>query len=456
VAQRYQAEAGIPLTREPLVHRPVNEVLGAHIARLYGAAKHDPQNPQVRAAYDAFKRETAAQFRHLQKAGYQFHEGHAESDYGHAPIISAIRNQKRVPVYLGGDIPTDHPLAEKAGVMMNGKELNYNELFRAVHDVFGHAQHGVGFGPSGEDLAYQSHKRMYSPLATQALAAETKGQNSWVHYGPHARQSPSARPYAEQKATVLRPDQLGERVGLSRRVRKAAQNFSSPNTGQMNFEQAMAALGGPDHEKFRKLAESVTGGTTASGVGAWTDGAENSVVTSIGHDPGQVGVRQMAAKIGLAARQKGILTFRESPDGPDQLHSILLPGHHLDRKTHENLLTHGLDYHTLIPTKNGTHVLIYDEKGRNKKLVDAFARFHDTTVHSKPGSGEIVGDQSGETRDAEARELAAVEYRRILGHPSPEKPRQDLSRSGVVHTNGTRKVVVEGRPLRRGRRNNYA
>jgi hypothetical protein len=144
-----------------------------------------------------------------------------------------------------------------------------------------------------------------------------------------------------------------------------------------------------------------------------------------------------------------MLTFRESPDGPDQLHSILLPGHHLDRKTHENLLTHGLDYHTLIPTKNGTHVLIYDEKGRNKKLVDAFARFHDTHVRSKTGSGEIVGDPTGSSR-----ELAAAEYRRLLGHPT--EPRQNLQRSGVVHPHASRKVVVEGRPLRRGRRNNYA
>lgn len=52
-----------------------------------------------------------------------------------------------------------------------------NEMFRAVHDVFGHAGTGRGIDMHGEEAAYRKHAQMFSPLARQALATETRGQN---------------------------------------------------------------------------------------------------------------------------------------------------------------------------------------------------------------------------------------------------------------------------------------
>lgn len=52
-----------------------------------------------------------------------------------------------------------------------------NDAFRAVHDVFGHLGSGRGIDMHGEEAAYQKHSRMYSPLARQAMATETRGQN---------------------------------------------------------------------------------------------------------------------------------------------------------------------------------------------------------------------------------------------------------------------------------------
>lgn len=53
-----------------------------------------------------------------------------------------------------------------------------NDAFRAVHDVFGHAATGRGFDRHGEEAAYRSHVRMFSPLAGLAMATETRGQNA--------------------------------------------------------------------------------------------------------------------------------------------------------------------------------------------------------------------------------------------------------------------------------------
>ena len=52
-----------------------------------------------------------------------------------------------------------------------------NNMFRAVHDYFGHLGSGRGIDMHGEDAAYQKHAAMFSPLARQALATETRGQN---------------------------------------------------------------------------------------------------------------------------------------------------------------------------------------------------------------------------------------------------------------------------------------
>jgi hypothetical protein len=80
-------------------------------------------------------------------------------------------------------------------------------VFRAVHDAFGHAKHGVGFRARGEENAFQSHARMYSPEALPAVASETRGQNSWVNYGPYGAKNRTASPidteYAEQKTGIM-------------------------------------------------------------------------------------------------------------------------------------------------------------------------------------------------------------------------------------------------------------
>ena len=78
-----------------------------------------------------------------------------------------------------------------------------------MHDVFGHAKHGVGFRAAGEENAFQSHARMYSPEALPAATSETRGKNSWVNFGPHSQFNRTANPalteYAEQKTGIMKP-----------------------------------------------------------------------------------------------------------------------------------------------------------------------------------------------------------------------------------------------------------
>jgi hypothetical protein len=56
---------------------------------------------------------------------------------------------------------------------------------------------------SSQPRTWLHHSQMFSPLAQLALTTETRGQNSWFNFGPHAALPIIERPFAEQKATLL-------------------------------------------------------------------------------------------------------------------------------------------------------------------------------------------------------------------------------------------------------------
>ncbi len=181
----------------------VDEARATKIAKDYDAATHNPNDPKVKESYDAMKRETLDQWNFLQKKGVKFEawKGEGQPYKDSAAMLRDVRDNKHLYFFTGGDMPADHPLAEKAP----GTPYTYNDVFRAVHDYFGHAKEGVGFGPRGEENAWRAHSQMYSEEARPAMTAETRMQNSWVNFGPHGeenRANPQNTKYAEQKATL--------------------------------------------------------------------------------------------------------------------------------------------------------------------------------------------------------------------------------------------------------------
>lgn len=74
-----------------------------------------------------------------------------------------------------------------------------NDLFRAVHDFYGHWGTRRGFDRHGEEAAWVRHSQMFTGLARRAMTTETRGQTSaliWVNGG---------REFPPQKAILL-PD----------------------------------------------------------------------------------------------------------------------------------------------------------------------------------------------------------------------------------------------------------
>lgn len=128
------------------------------------------------AAYRQLAKEARAQFDAL-PVSTSYHYGEGEYPVPSA-MLRDVLGEGNLNVFRGGD---PHPYLSDVDPETG---LTANEMFRAVHDYFGHGTRGATFRPGGEELAYASHSQMMSPLAQMALLSETRGQNSFVNYSP--------------------------------------------------------------------------------------------------------------------------------------------------------------------------------------------------------------------------------------------------------------------------------
>jgi hypothetical protein len=93
-----------------------------------------------------------------------------------------------------GSDPTlkNNPMLADSGEVIGGRPAKINDVFRIVHDMFGHIANGNGFSPSGEENAWRSHYAMFSDAARPAMTTETRGQSEWVNFGPHGASNRAA------------------------------------------------------------------------------------------------------------------------------------------------------------------------------------------------------------------------------------------------------------------------
>lgn len=215
LATKYMQDAGLPV-RHQATYVTVNVERAREIARLYDEAVDSPNDPEVRAAYEALATETIAQYEALLELGYTFEWITGDDPYNTpADAIRDMQNNKHLWVFpttegfgTVNEASADNPLLAETEYVVDGRKALVNDLFRIVHDVFGHGSEGAAFGPRGEENAWQAHVRMFTPLAARAMTSETRGQNSWVNYGPFGernRRDPKNTVFADQK-TVLLPE----------------------------------------------------------------------------------------------------------------------------------------------------------------------------------------------------------------------------------------------------------
>ena len=216
VAVPLAAEGAARFAREKGLVRPnrfdnvmVNIPQGLKIAREYFAApKFDAE---AVPHFKAMAEETKEQFDYLtrpkSKGGLGVDVTVSDTDpYKKAADMMKDANQGKFSV-LSTAQTGGHPY-------FTNEE---NDMFRAVHDFFGHAATGRGFDPHGEEAAFRSHYAMFSPKARPAMATETRGQNSAINYGPNPNQ------FVEQKVVTLPTAQLITPIGRRSMMLRGAQ-----------------------------------------------------------------------------------------------------------------------------------------------------------------------------------------------------------------------------------------
>ena len=249
-AKAYAEKQGIDYSRQG-EYVKINEEFAARIAQAYADMPHAPNDPKVKEAYADLARQVRNQYDALTEAGYTFTFYDGDTDpYGTNPweALRDLRDNKKMAVYgtydgygtegiTDSDL-TDNPMLKDTGLRwkdQTGEErvVTENDLFRAVHDAFGHGLEGAGFRAQGEENAWQAHARLFTGPALGALTSETRGQNSWLNYGPHGENNRTAglfdTVFAEQK-TGLMPEWT-----WSEQVAPAYPEFKSGVRGSIDF-----------------------------------------------------------------------------------------------------------------------------------------------------------------------------------------------------------------------------
>jgi len=153
-----------------------NPRFGFRVAQAYRTAQEKPPDSTIAKSYSALRKGVNAQYAYMT----------APTEAGGMGITHEIVDKD--PYRTGEEMARDvaqgriRTLATAATGSTTGLNTQENDRFRAVHDVFGHAATGRGFSRHGEEAAYLSHRQMFSRSAQQALASETRGQNSYLNF----------------------------------------------------------------------------------------------------------------------------------------------------------------------------------------------------------------------------------------------------------------------------------
>ncbi len=181
-------------------YAPVPYSMFEAIGHSYDSYPDDRANPAMLASYEAFLQETKQQYLDLVAAGYTIkpwlNPGEPYGVDSRKMCTDVIQNKRlfylrsRAATGQGNenDSAENYPPFADSGIRIDGEVVLMNDLFRAVHDINGHAAFCHSFSTEGEWRAYLSHSQMYSDKARPALFMETVIYNAYyfVHkaYAP--------------------------------------------------------------------------------------------------------------------------------------------------------------------------------------------------------------------------------------------------------------------------------
>lgn len=203
--------------------------------------------------------------------------------------------------------------------------------------------------------------------------------------------------------------------------------FVSPNVGEgtdMNY--AKVAINSAEQKDAISTFEKVdailgTQGAHMSALGAWSDGAENSVVQLTANNLPLEKLQVSAAMKGYLAEQKAVVAFKTG-EGSAKVHSFDVNTISDPKLLSEKLVSMGIPFHTLMPQGKGFQVLAFSDGSSKKEsaalssaVTQAAVAFGSKHQYMR-GTGSFIG--SWDTREAGRSEYQKVIDAYVAKNPS--------------------------------------
>jgi hypothetical protein len=211
-----------------------------------------------------------------------------------------------------------------------------------------------------------------------------------------------------------------------------AEAFISPNVQNISFAQATSGLRSSRQRELAKASAYIDAklgieATNHPVIGAWSDGAENSMLVTM---PGVAFAKAKIASAmkGYLADQKSVLVFEPNSHGDSYMATFKASGSLDD--VHANLLKDGVAFHTLEPTQGGALVHVFGSDQETLDAIDKAAGRYGTEFEITAGHGEFVGTAKSDETDREQRDDARRVYDAVIQEAAAAKewPGRDLAR----------------------------
>jgi len=177
--------------------------------------------------------------------------------------------------------------------------------------------------------------------------------------------------------------------------------FVSPNTKtDLKIQQAIAGMSSSDETKLLNKAINLscvvrTRIRAFRALGAWSDGAEHSVLLRVKGD--EATLRYVLSRMGRDAQQKYVIYFHPNATGSVDLYTLRQRTGSRNLVALSNKLERaGIPFRTIVPSNGTTVVYIIDlDRNLHSKILAA-ARTLRARLNSETGNAQLFGDDDRE------------------------------------------------------------
>ena len=235
------------------------------ISDAYDKLKNDPNKTDVKIAYDAMMRETIQQYDFIVSKGLNIikHLGKGEPYANSKEMLKDLKDNKTLK-FLPNEFAFGQTLSkieDNIGLQPSGRklkdgyELTNSEVFRVVHDYFGHGILGNQFGAIGEENATLQHLDLFSDIAAPAVIFQTRGQNSWVNFSGENTKAIQLRKDANELKKQGKIEEANKLFAEAEKLFKFAEPKINIFPNEFNFKRYESARRINDQEAINGISD---------------------------------------------------------------------------------------------------------------------------------------------------------------------------------------------------------